>query len=182
MIDCLVSPRRVTLLELGKPDATILDVTAGNRMMWKVKDNPCVVFLDKEPALAIPPDVLATWDRLPFPDNYFSVIVFDPPHLIRSNPPPYFTNPKEKYNWYGWFKTRREMVVSIIGADKEFARVAPMVLLKWYEDEVPVDNIVGLLKSFKPELYKKWRANELSRKKRSGGSTWWVKLVRRVGA
>ena len=56
----------------------ILDATAGNRHLWgKNKYPENVVFMDKEKNLRIPPDVIATWDKIPYPDDYFHCIIFD---------------------------------------------------------------------------------------------------------
>ena len=68
----------------------ILDVCCGSRMMWFDKENPAAVFGDirKEShilcdgrALNINPDVEIDFTDLPFNDESFYLIAFDPPHL-----------------------------------------------------------------------------------------------------
>lgn len=68
----------------------ILDVTCGSRMMWFDKENSDVVFSDKRTeshilcdgrALEISPDIELDFTNLPFEDERFNLIVFDPPHL-----------------------------------------------------------------------------------------------------
>ena len=72
----------------------ILDVTCGARTMWFNKHHPAAVYCDKRReeyhhlwknagncSLNIDPDVLCDFTDLPFPDNSFQLVVFDPPHL-----------------------------------------------------------------------------------------------------
>jgi len=73
----------------------ILDTTAGGRMMWFDRNNPLVLYIDKrqlEPTylcdgrlFEVSPDMVADFTDLPFPDNTFWLVVFDPPHLLRVN-------------------------------------------------------------------------------------------------
>lgn len=77
-------------------DKKILDVTCGARSIWFNKHHPAALYCDKrreeysgswknsERKLSINPDVLCDFTNLPFNDNSFSLIVFDPPHLIRA--------------------------------------------------------------------------------------------------
>ena len=68
----------------------ILDCCCGSRMFWFDKKNPAVVFadireLDTELCdgrkLEVKPDIMADFRNLPFKDNSFKMVVFDPPHL-----------------------------------------------------------------------------------------------------
>lgn len=73
----------------------ILDVTCGNRGIWFNKHNPLAIYCDKRRehfesdygtrtahrTLDISPDVECDFTNLPFPDNTYSLVVFDPPHL-----------------------------------------------------------------------------------------------------
>lgn len=73
----------------------VLDPCCGSRMMWFDKNNPEAVFGDKRKEihllkdrkylrkLEITPDVVMDFTNIPFPDNTFAVVVFDPPHLER---------------------------------------------------------------------------------------------------
>ena len=72
----------------------ILDMAAGSRMMWFDKDNQNTLFVDKRQTfeelpsghvINVSPDVIADWtDGLPFSDNSFHLVIFDPPHLIHA--------------------------------------------------------------------------------------------------
>lgn len=75
-------------MENKKP---ILDACCGSRMFWYNKHNPNVVFCDnrvvekheyyKNRYIEIKPDVVCDFTKLPFADNSFKLVVFDPPHL-----------------------------------------------------------------------------------------------------
>ena len=75
-------------------DKKILDVTCGARSIWFDKHHPAAVYCDKRReqyhhlwknagncTLDINPDVMCDFTELPFPDNSFPLVVFDPPHL-----------------------------------------------------------------------------------------------------
>ena len=72
----------------------ILDVTCGARSIWFDKHHPATVYCDKRREqyhhlwknasncmLDINPDVVCDFTNLPFTDNSFHLVVFDPPHL-----------------------------------------------------------------------------------------------------
>ena len=82
-------------------DKKILDVTCGNRGMWFQKNEPHTVYCDKRREvhegkhgnelrkdgqqstrrLVIDPDIQCDFTALPFDDESFSLVVFDPPHI-----------------------------------------------------------------------------------------------------
>jgi hypothetical protein len=165
----------------GRMMKMILDATAGNRHIWGKNKYPVgVVFFDKETNLKIPADVIGTWDKLPFPDDSFDCIIFDPPFYYGSAPP-YFLDIKEnqrgsKNFWYGYpFKTKTEMLVKLNKAQKEFSRVSSRLCLKWCDMQTPIYNLLTLFDCFKvvfqQPIYSKHNHNS--------SQTWWVKLVRK---
>lgn len=80
-------------------DKKILDVTCGSRSIWFNKNHPAAIYADKrkaemygiwksgecqsERSCIINPDVQCDFTDLPFEDNSFSLVVWDPPHLRR---------------------------------------------------------------------------------------------------
>lgn len=77
------------MIELNKP---ILDVCCGSKMFYFDKENPNVCFMDCRKLedtlcdgrkLEIKPDIVADFRNIPFNDNTFSMVVFDPPHLLK---------------------------------------------------------------------------------------------------
>lgn len=79
-------------MESGK---VILDACCGGRMMWYEKHHPTVLYIDVEPRpkgsfperpnWECSPDEVADYTSLPFPDESFYHVVWDPPHKIEMN-------------------------------------------------------------------------------------------------
>jgi SAM-dependent methyltransferase len=57
----------------------VLDATAGYRMMHMNKKNPNVLYIDQR--FEVKPDEVQDFRKLPYPDESFQLIIFDPPHL-----------------------------------------------------------------------------------------------------
>lgn len=80
-------------------DKKILDATCGSRTIWFDKNHPSAVYMDCREehgtaiwkstkndsvrTLDVEPDVIADFTDMPFPENTFHLVVFDPPHLIK---------------------------------------------------------------------------------------------------
>lgn len=71
-------------------DKKILDACCGSRMFWFDRQHPDVVYADKRTeshilcdgrALDIKPDLEMDFTNMPFEDNTFHLVVFDPPHM-----------------------------------------------------------------------------------------------------
>lgn len=78
----------------------ILDVTCGSRTIWFNKTHPAAVYCDSrresytgiwkstkndsERQCVIAPDIQCDFTDLPFADDTFALVVFDPPHLERA--------------------------------------------------------------------------------------------------
>lgn len=73
----------------------ILDATCGARTMWFNKNHPNAIYCDARSeqhcqiwpnagrcVLNISPDIVCNFTDLPFEDNSFPLVVFDPPHLF----------------------------------------------------------------------------------------------------
>jgi SAM-dependent methyltransferase len=71
----------------------VLDACCGSRMMWFDKTDPRALFIDNREEthlidgrapLVISPDTVADFTAMPFPDESFCLVVFDPPHINAS--------------------------------------------------------------------------------------------------
>jgi len=74
----------------------ILDVCCGPKHFWFDRDNPNVIFGDKRKEefvlkyasgskdIDVSPMLLHDFTALPFGNNQFEMVVFDPPHLIKA--------------------------------------------------------------------------------------------------
>lgn len=76
-------------VDMGK---WILDVCCGGRMFWFDKNEPHTIFMDNrvthevlcdERKFDINPDIIGDFRDIPFGDDTFYLVVFDPPHLIK---------------------------------------------------------------------------------------------------
>ncbi|WP_169975908.1 methyltransferase domain-containing protein [Campylobacter sp. RM16191] len=72
------------------PTKPVLDVCCGPKMFYFNKQNDDVLFCDKRRethmlcdgrTLEVNPDVIADFRNLPFSDESFYLVIFDPPHL-----------------------------------------------------------------------------------------------------
>lgn len=131
----------------------ILDMCCGPRMMWFDKRNPNALYIDKRRerhAIQRPkrgtteytetdPDIIADFTSLPFPNDTFTLVVFDPPHFERSGKPGYLA---KKYGWLDgdWRATLRQ------GFAEAFRVLKPqgILIFKWTDTENPVSEILKL--------------------------------------
>lgn len=140
--------------------APILDMTAGTRMFWYDKQNTLVTFVDKrEESFIIPdssypkdrvyevkPDILADWTKeLPFEDNTFYMVVFDPPHLIHAG----------KDSWlakkYGILNSETWQSDLAKGFDEAMRVLKPngTLVFKWNDDQIKLHRVLETI-SYKP--------------------------------
>ena len=141
---------------LGFPP--VLDACCGSRMFWFDKQDGRALYVDKRREThitdtrpgagptVINPDVLASFTSLPFPDDTFSLVVFDPPHHTMSGTR--FRSVK-KPGWamrkYGWLDDDWRDVLR--GGFSECFRVLKpegTLIFKWAEKEIAVADILKL--------------------------------------
>lgn len=72
-------------------DMKVLDACCGSRMFWFDKEFEDAVFMDKRTlettlcdgrSLNVNPDVIGDFRNMPFKDESFHLVIFDPPHLL----------------------------------------------------------------------------------------------------
>lgn len=132
----------------------VLDCCCGSRMFWFDKNDTRAVFVDKRKethvltdttrkpgsrVLKIDPDCQADFTKLPFGDETFSLVVFDPPHLIRAG----------KNGWlakkYGKLEGDwREELSRGFAECFRVLRPEGTLIFKWNEDQVKVSEILAL--------------------------------------
>ena len=126
----------------------ILDMTAGSRMMWFDKYNPDALFVDKRQVheelssghvIDVRPDVIADWsEKMPFPDNSFHLVVFDPPHLINAG----------KASWlakkYGVLDKDNWKSVISDGFNEAMRVLKPYgtLVFKWNDSQIPLSELL----------------------------------------
>mgnify|MGYP001161529821 FL=1 len=131
----------------------ILDATCGSRMIWFDKENPDVVYMDNREltdilcdgrVLNINPDVVADFRDMPFEDNTFYLVVFNPPHLIKAG----------KNSWlakkYGVLSQNWKQ--DIAQGFRECMRVLKpngILIFKWNEEQVKLSEVLEAI-DYKP--------------------------------
>lgn len=123
-------------------------------MFWFDRKDPRAIFVDKRREthtlpdsssaggsrqLVIDPDIIADFTDLPFHDNRFAVVIFDPPHFTRNGVNGWMA---KKYGTLtgDWRDTLRR------GFAECFRVLKPegTLIFKWNEDEVSVTEILKL--------------------------------------
>ena len=136
----------------------ILDASASNRSMWYQKNNPFTVFIDRRcgkeymvsenskfknnRAVYLFPNVQAVWQHLPFVDQSFDLVVFDPPRLFKDQGKKLSLMSK-KYGVFYNHSWKQELSEGII---ELFRVIKPqgMFILKWNEIDKPVNEVLKL--------------------------------------
>lgn len=131
-----------------------VDICCGSRMFWFDRQNPDVLFCDTRKeihelkdvssaggsrTLIIDPDLQADFRALPFPDKSFSLVIFDPPHLVRNGKQGWLA---KKYGKLGsdW----REDLSAGFAEGFRVLKSDGVLIFKWNEYEVPVSQVLAL--------------------------------------
>ena len=134
----------------------VLDPCCGSRMWWFDKENPSVIYGDcrretitvtdrshgkefGQRTLRIDPDVMMDFREIPFPDETFHLVAFDPPHLVRAGQKSWLA---AKYGRLGsdWREDLR------LGFAECFRVLRPhgTLVFKWNETQVKIREILPL--------------------------------------
>lgn len=133
-------------------DKYILDMTCGGRSIWFQKNHPNTIFFDRRDVeyeqtfgsnpsarhIRVHPDVMGDFRELPFADNTFNLVVFDPPHIVRGG---------ERWltKAYGQYATAQEALDSVSRGIKEGMRVLKpkgTLIFKWADTSIPAQEII----------------------------------------
>ena len=134
----------------------ILDACCGSRMFWFNKKNPNVLFVDKRKetttakdrdkvrTIEVNPDLIADFTDLPFENESFYMVVFDPPHLKTLGETSWLAKKYGKLpeNW-------KEVIIK--GFDECMRVLKPngTLIFKWNESEIKVSDVLSII-AFKP--------------------------------
>lgn len=130
----------------------ILDACCGSRMFWFDRENQDVLFADNRElettlsdgrALLVKPDIKMDFREMPFPDNTFKIVVFDPPHLKQAGSESWLAKkygvlPKE---WKPYLKAGFLECMRVLEPDG-------ILVFKWNEEQIKLNDV---LKEFEKE-------------------------------
>jgi hypothetical protein len=141
----------------------ILDATAGFRMMWFNKHDPNTLYIDKRPE--VEPDQVADWTKtLPYPNESFKLIIFDPPHIIKNSGIGNFDS--NNIRTYGILQADT-VAIDIKNAFSEFWRLLQpygILLFKWNTTSTSSDELIKLAPC-PPLIYQISASNQIVNKK-----------------
>ena len=131
----------------------ILDACCGSKMFWFDKNHRNTVFMDNRELedtlcdgrkLIIKPDVVADFRAMPFDDNTFRLVVFDPPHLLKIGETAWMAKKYGKLS-----ATWREDLKQ--GFDECIRVLKPqgVLIFKWCEQQIKLSEILKLI-PYKP--------------------------------
>lgn len=128
----------------------ILDACCGSKMFYFSKENENVIFMDNRQVseilcdgrkLEIKPDIIADFRKMPFSDNSFKVVIFDPPHLINAGKDSWLAKKYGKLSKDSWQDDIRQ------GLD-ECMRVLDtygILIFKWNEEQIKLREILNAI-------------------------------------
>lgn len=129
---------------------TILDACCGSRMFWFDRQNENTVYMDNRIVsdvlcdgrkLIINPDVLADFRDMPYRDNLFNLVVFDPPHLIQVGEKSWLAKKYGKLSKDTWKQ-------DLSAGFTECMRVLKpngVLIFKWCEEQIKLKQILDLI-------------------------------------
>ncbi len=142
-------------------DKAVLDVCCGSRMFWFDKEEKHTVFMDNRVVhetlcdgrkLDIEPDVVGDFRNIPFPDESFHLVVFDPPHLVSAGEKSWMA---KKYGRLT--DTWRDDLRQGFSECMRVLKPNGVMVFKWNEEQVKLRDILALTE-FQP-LFGNRRAN-----------------------
>ena len=129
----------------------ILDMTCGSRSIWFNKNHPAAVYCDKRQedyglyfgkdrtsfhTMKVDPDVVCDFTALPFPDASFSLVVYDPPHLINAKDTAWLVKKYGKLD-----ETWPQMLHDGFAEGMRVLKPDGVLIFKWSEYDIPAEKV-----------------------------------------
>lgn len=125
----------------------VLDVCCGSRMFYFDKDNKDVVFMDKRTLnttlcdgreLLVNPDIIGDFRNIPFGNNEFHLVVFDPPHLVRAGENSWIAKKYGKLDSETW----REDLKAGFDECMRVLKLHGTLIFKWNEEQIKLKDVL----------------------------------------
>lgn len=127
----------------------VLDACCGSRMFHFNKQNENVLYMDKREhyekldsghVINVNPDVVADFRNMPFKDESFYMVIFDPPHLIKAGENSWLA---KKYGvleetWPDDIKQGFDECMRVLKPNGT-------LIFKWNEDQVKLKDILSII-------------------------------------
>ena len=129
----------------------ILDVTCGGRSIWFDKNHPLAVYCDKRDEehcatfgatqktrhIRVHPDVICDFTDLPFGDESFSLVVFDPPHIegLGTNSWTRKAYGTLQQNWQQMLRDGFQECMRVL-------KPCGVLVFKWSETQIPTPEVI----------------------------------------
>lgn len=129
---------------------SILDACCGSKMFWFDKSNPAVLFADIRTEkhilcdgreMEVKPDIEIDFREMPFDDNTFKMVVFDPPHLHKLGHETWMAKK------YGVLLPTWELDIKA-GFDECMRVLEPngVLIFKWNEIQITLNKVLEVIK------------------------------------
>ena len=130
----------------------ILDACCGSKMFWYDKHEPHTTYIDNRNEkdqvkdrqyirdIVVSPDIIADFRKLPFKDDEFDLVIFDPPHLIHAGDNSWL---KLKYG-----SLPKDWPIYIKAGFDECMRVLKptgTLLFKWSNNQIPFNKVFNVI-------------------------------------
>jgi len=127
----------------------ILDACCGCRMFWFEKEQPNTVYMDFREIdetthdgrrIVVRPDVIGDFRNMPFPDESFRLVIYDPPHLKHAGERSWLARKYGRLDPKTWQDDLRA------GFLECFRVLVPcgFLIFKWNEEQIPIYTVVRM--------------------------------------
>lgn len=132
----------------------ILDMCCGSRMFYFDKHDQNVLFTDIREThdtlcdgrkLDVQPDMIADCTALPFKDETFNMVVFDPPHLLKVGKNSWLCKKYGKLpeNWQAFINDSIHEGMRVL-------KTNGTLIFKWNEQQIKVSDVLKAITDYKP--------------------------------